>query len=124
MKVYLVWYDNGEAYEDHYYDVESVFSSMAGAEKYLDEKYAREAYRMYDGNLHGFVDSTKWVAKKDYVCCEGYNECNSSCPRYNEWVNSDDDYEEETYPCEDYHRMPDSYDDNYWYYIEEREVNE
>ena len=128
MKVYLVWCDNGEAYEEHFEDVEAVFSSMAGAEKYLDEGYDREPYKMYDRNLRSFIDSTRWVAKKDYACCEGYNKCDVNCPRYKAWIDDDEDYDEdydeETYTCDDYLNMPDPYSNTDWYYIEEREVKE
>jgi hypothetical protein len=39
-KVYLVYYDNGERYEDHSLHVDKVFSSYESAKKYTVEKNA------------------------------------------------------------------------------------
>lgn len=35
--VYLVWYDNGEDWDDRYTSVEKVFHTRKDAEKYLEE---------------------------------------------------------------------------------------
>lgn len=37
-KVYLVYYDNGERYEDHHVYVHRVFSSKESADKYAEEQ--------------------------------------------------------------------------------------
>ena len=39
-KVYIVYYDNGQSWEDHYVSVSKVFSSLETATKYADEKNA------------------------------------------------------------------------------------
>lgn len=36
-KVYVVWYDNGEEYEDNFQDIDRIFSSYDDAVKYLDD---------------------------------------------------------------------------------------
>ena len=36
MKVYVVWYDNGEAYEDNYQDIEMICSSYEKAVKFIE----------------------------------------------------------------------------------------
>lgn len=36
MKVYVVWYDNGEAYEDNYQDIEAICSSYEKAVKFIE----------------------------------------------------------------------------------------
>jgi len=41
-KVFVVWYDNGEEYEDHDEWVDTVFSTYQAAEKYLDGIYGYE----------------------------------------------------------------------------------
>ena len=37
MKVYVVWYDNGEAYEDNYQDIEAICSSYEKAVKFIED---------------------------------------------------------------------------------------
>jgi len=39
-KVFLVYYDNGMSYEDHYVSVNRVFGSKESAEAYAEEKNA------------------------------------------------------------------------------------
>jgi hypothetical protein len=36
--IYVVYYDNGQPYEDHYTSVERIFASRESAEKFLNEK--------------------------------------------------------------------------------------
>ena len=36
-KVYVVWYDNGCAYEDGYQEIDRIFSNYDDAAKYLDD---------------------------------------------------------------------------------------
>lgn len=38
MKVYVVWYDNGEAYEDNYQDIEAICSSYEKAVKFIEDR--------------------------------------------------------------------------------------
>jgi len=39
-KVYLVYYDNGQTWEDHHVYVDKIFSSKESADKYVEEKNA------------------------------------------------------------------------------------
>lgn len=39
-KVYIVYYDNGQSWEDHYVSVSKVFASLETATKYAEEKNA------------------------------------------------------------------------------------
>jgi hypothetical protein len=39
-KVYIVYYDNGQSWEDHYVSVSKVFASQETAQAYADEKNA------------------------------------------------------------------------------------
>lgn len=49
-KVYVVWYDNGEEYDDNYQDIDRIFSSYDDAEKYLDDcGYIRSVETGYNG---------------------------------------------------------------------------
>lgn len=52
MKVYVVWFDNGEAYEDNYQDVEMICSSYEKAVKFIEDSdyklEPREEWRNYD----------------------------------------------------------------------------
>ena len=49
-KVYVVWYDNGEDYDDNYQDIDRIFSSYDDAAKYLDDcGYVRQVESGYGG---------------------------------------------------------------------------
>lgn len=49
-KVYVVWYDNGEDYDDNYQDIDTIFSSYYDAVKYLDDcGYVRQVESGYCG---------------------------------------------------------------------------
>lgn len=49
-KVYVVWYDNGEEYDDNYQDIDRIFSSYDDAAKYLDDcGYIRQVDTGYFG---------------------------------------------------------------------------
>lgn len=52
MKVYVVWFDNGEAYEDNYQDIEMICSSYEKAVKFIEDSdyklEPREKWRNYD----------------------------------------------------------------------------
>jgi len=39
-KVYLVYYDNGQSYEDHDVSVSKIFANIEGANKYAEESNA------------------------------------------------------------------------------------
>ena len=41
-KVYLVWYDNGLSYEDHYVHLSKVFSKEEDAQAFVKEKNKEE----------------------------------------------------------------------------------
>lgn len=49
-KVYVVWYDNGEEYDDNYQDIDRIFSSYDDAAKYLDDcGYIKQVENGYGG---------------------------------------------------------------------------
>lgn len=49
-KVYVVWYDNGEDYDDNYQDIDRIFSNYDDAEKYLDDcGYIKQVETGYNG---------------------------------------------------------------------------
>lgn len=107
-KVYVVWYDNGEPYEDNYSDIKCIFSSYDAAAKYLDS----QGYERYDiklwNNSGKYVDSVAWRHDMNYICKEGYDRC-ENCRKYMDWVYSD--YEDDE-PCDEYCYMFDPYDSN------------
>lgn len=75
MKAYIVWYDNGEEYEDNYQCIEKIFATREAAEEYLDEEYER-----FDCMLGG----TGWKIP-EFVCSMGNIDCRK-CPKYNEFM--------------------------------------
>lgn len=49
-KVYVVWYDNGEEYDDNYQDIDRIFSNYDNAVKYLDDcGYIKQVENGYNG---------------------------------------------------------------------------
>lgn len=49
-KVYVVWYDNGEEYDDNYQDIDRIFSNYDDAVKYLDDcGYIKQVESGYNG---------------------------------------------------------------------------
>ena len=53
MKVYVAWYDNGEAYEDNFQEIEAIFSSYENAVKFIEDRdyrleQPRPKWRNYD----------------------------------------------------------------------------
>ena len=49
-KVYVVWYDNGEEYDDNYQDIDRIFSNYNDAVKYLDDcGYIKQVENGYNG---------------------------------------------------------------------------
>lgn len=123
MKAYLVWNDNGEAYDDSYRYVDSVFSSYEGAARYLDGMgLKRRENRFYDRGQKKIVDSTEWIPACKHTCELGLTACKGmQCKKYADWVNSDDD--DDTPPCEDYEWLFENDDQSYWF-IEEYELND
>lgn len=102
--IYIVWYDNGEAWEDHFRLIEKIFSTREAAEKYLDDRYARTKDNLWE--------------PEHYTCkIRGDNNC-SLCEKYNAWI--DLDYDTDA-PCEEYDKLPDDYEHPSWD-IEEYEV--
>lgn len=123
MKVYVVWWNNGEEWEDNWQFIDKIFLTRESAEKYLDDigfiKEEHKAWKTYDWKNHKVLD-TYIRDKKEYVCKDGCSECNE-CPKYLEWI--DNDYEPEDF-CDEYDNMPDGYPDYTSYEIQEWEVLE
>lgn len=82
--VYLVWYDNGEDWDDRYTSVEKVFHTRESAEKYLEEDLDFER-----------VDSkfgTTWIPKKcacPFGLTDGKNCARQFCPMFSPSENDD-----------------------------------
>lgn len=54
--LYVVWYDNGEPYEDNQQDVEAICDSFEKAEKFIkDRGYVKDHY---DRELHSYEMQT------------------------------------------------------------------
>lgn len=123
MKVYVVWWNNGEEWEDNWQFIDKIFLTREAAEKYLGDigfiKEEHKAWKTYDWENHKVLD-TYIRDKKEYVCKEGYTECDN-CQKYLEWI--DNDYEPEDF-CDEYDNMPDGYPDYTSYEIQEWEVLE
>lgn len=95
--IYVIWFDNGEDWEDHYRCIEKIFSTREAAENYLYDRYV-----MTQDNL--------WEPEH-YTCkIRGDNNC-SLCDKYNAWVDSDYDADA---PCEEYNKLPDDYEHPSW----------
>lgn len=106
-KVYLVWYDNGEAYEDSFSCVEAVFNSLDAAEKYLDDRHKRDWLRGYKGERQTWSDP-KFICSMNNMDCD---DCPKSGLETDDYIDCDE-YEE---------RMDSEWDNDYWY-IEEHEL--
>lgn len=49
-RVYVVWFDNGEDYDDNYQDIDRIFSNYDDAVKYLDDcGYIKQVESGYNG---------------------------------------------------------------------------
>lgn len=82
--VFLVWYDNGEDYEDHYTCVEKVFHTRKNAERYLEEDLDFERVDHEYGPT--------WIPKKDacpFGLTEGENCARQFCPMFSPSENDD-----------------------------------
>ncbi len=114
--VYLVWYDNGEEWEDNDTSVEKVFRTLEGAEKYLEEDLDLER----EDNKFGTI----WHPKKvpcPFGLTNGKDCARQFCPMFS--PSEDDDVLTGVRECE--------HEDIFWnneylrhfYTVEQREVN-
>lgn len=104
-KVYLVYCDNGEPYEDGFCYVNCIFTTREHAVEYIEKELGcikRDGWRREE-----------WEEPK-YVCSMNNIDC-EDCPNYNL-----DEYEENF--CEEYNERLDSEYDYTFYYIEEGEL--
>lgn len=127
MKVYVVWWDNGEQWEDHWQNIDGIFLTREVAEKYLDENYERYMSKSYDSKSHKMIDVVKWKLKpvEPKVCkTTGYEYCDD-CDKYLDWLDNDCEPEDfcEEYSNEGYYGSYDEVSYDSWY-IEEHEVLE
>lgn len=68
-KVYVVWYDNGEDYDDNYQDIDTIFSSYDDAAKYLDDcGYVRQVESGYGGEYMTWYPPYDEEYKYDLSC--------------------------------------------------------
>lgn len=105
-KVYIAWFDNGEAYEDNWQNVEAVFATRVEAEAYLDSRYDRHEKKRWDYKLQAPVVDYVWethVNNPPYVCKDGYVSCGSHCPKWEFWFEESDDQDD--LPCEEYGKV-------------------
>lgn len=121
-KVYVVWWNDGEAYEDNFQDIEAIFATREEAEKYLDANYDRHESTTWDYKLKRQIPCHRWethVNDVPYTCKEGRTECDG-CPLYEDWLENgekDIPYDEDA-PCREYeyvcanHKEPGDY--NVW----------
>lgn len=108
-KVYLVWCDNGEMYEDSFSYVETVFNSKSAAEKYLDDRHER-------GELVGYKGERQTWSDPKFVCSMNNMNC-EDCPR----GGLDNGYCC-ALECDEYEERMDSEWDNSFWYIEEMDL--
>lgn len=101
-KVYAIEYDNGEAWEDAYHDIDLIFDNRDEVVRYLID-------RGLFGNTYDVRESTVWKAPK-YVCSMGNIDC-EGCPKCN-----GDDF------CDEWDDRMDSEWDNSFYMIREYDV--
>lgn len=114
--VYLVWYDNGEEYDDHYDAVEKVFCTRNSAERYLEEDLNCERV---DNKFE-----TVWYPKKA-PCPFGLTDrkdcARQFCPMFSPSEN--DDVLTGVRECEHEELLWDNEFIRHYYTIEQREVN-
>lgn len=114
--VYLVWYDNGEEYDDHYDAVEKVFRTRNSAERYLEEDLNCERV---DNKFE-----TVWCPKKS-PCPFGLTDRNDCarqfCPMFSPSEN--DDVLTGVRECEHEELLWDNEFIRHYYTVEQREVN-
>lgn len=103
-KVYLVWHDNGEQYEDSFSYVCHAFKSKESAVRCLEEGYELER-----GN-----DRQIW-REKPYVCSMGNMDCDE-CPKGGNGSSKWD------WDCEELEPRQESEWDNTFWYIEEMDL--
>lgn len=114
--VYLVWYDNGEEYDDHDDAVEKVFRTRNSAERYLEEDLNCERV----DNKFGTV----WYPKKA-PCPFGLTDrkdcARQFCPMFSPSEN--DDVLIGVRECEHEELLLDNEFIRHYYTVEQREVN-
>lgn len=81
MKVYVVWYDNGEEYEDNYQDISKIFSTKEAAVKYLEDSGKQLKNDWYE---------EAW-GLPEFVCSMGDIYC-YDCPLYDEKLEEETGY--------------------------------
>lgn len=62
-KVYVVWYDNCEPWEDNFQDIEKIFATREAAEEWLDDCFDRKERLWYNGKENGM--QTYWEEKEE-----------------------------------------------------------
>lgn len=111
-KVYLVWCDNGEPYEDNMSYPAKIFHSKDAAVKWLDESF-------------DLIKPNIWATRRHRCEITGLTSC-GDCDTYKKWVDDgidvgpevgDDDVCE--FPCSEYENMSDEWCESEYYYIEE-----
>lgn len=114
--VYLVWYDNGEEYDDHYDAVDKVFRTREGAERYLEKDLDLDRV---DNKFE-----TIWCPKKA-PCPFGFTDRNDCarqfCPMFSPSEN--DDVLTGVRECEHEELLWDNEFIRHYYTVEQREVN-
>ncbi len=61
--VYVVWFDNCEAYEDNFQDIEKIFATREAAEKWLDNRFDRKERLWHNGKESGM--QAYWEEKEE-----------------------------------------------------------
>lgn len=111
-KVYVVWWNNGEPYEDNCQDIDIIFRTRKEAEKYLDDRFDRFATYSWDYKNQTRVPDHMWRAKlnkEPYICVKGFDKC-EDCSIYEDWINAEEETET---PCEEYDQVSMNYPDPY-----------
>lgn len=105
--VYVIWYDNGEDWEDHYACPLYAFPTGEMAEEYLDKNLEVKTESKAHGN--GYSPYT-W--SHEHTTCEKYDDC-FDCPLYQSGIESESGHVE----CDTYHKKEkDWWDNSFWYY--------
>lgn len=92
MKVYMVWYDNCEMYEDNFQYPDAFCSTYDGAVKFLEDKgYVSTVDKRYDMFVGEFVEMPVWTipepdCDKNCCDCDKYVKCEWSDYCNPEWT--------------------------------------
>ncbi len=62
-KVYVVWFDNCEEWEDNFQDIEKIFATREAAEEWLDDRFDRKERLWRNGKESGM--QTYWEEKEE-----------------------------------------------------------